>query len=133
MIEKTKTNELLKLNWLLKLGLSNNSFKAIYDHFFYKTAEDCNGWMGLVTLQELALVYAYVEICLISFIDKSAFNTNKSNPHTLFLGSILSKIKTCISAKELSALRQLEQKSIELSTKLNSFVITNKKKGAIIN
>ena len=51
MVEKTKTNELLKLNWLLKLGLSNNSFKAIYDNFFYKTAEDCGGWMACITLQ----------------------------------------------------------------------------------
>lgn len=133
MIEKTKTNELLKLNWLLKLGLSNESFKAIYDNFFYKTVEDCNGWMRCITLQELALVYAYVEICLISFIDKTAFNANKSNPHTLFLGSILSKIKTCISAKQLSSLRQLQQKSIELSAKLNSFAFNNKKKGVVVN
>ena len=99
MIEKTRTNELLKLNWLLKLGLCNNSFKAIYDNFFYKTVDDCSGWMACISLQELALVYAYVEICVVCFVDQGAFNTNKSNPHTLFLGSILSKIKTCISPK----------------------------------
>jgi hypothetical protein len=41
MVEKTKTRELLKLNWLLKLGLSNDSYKLIYDKFYYKTIDDC--------------------------------------------------------------------------------------------
>lgn len=30
MIDKTKTKELIKLNWLLKLGFSINSYKIMY-------------------------------------------------------------------------------------------------------
>jgi hypothetical protein len=51
MIEKTKTSELLKFNWLLKLGLSNNSHKIIYDKFYYKTIDDCNEWIYQISLQ----------------------------------------------------------------------------------
>lgn len=99
MVEKTKTKELLKLNWLLKLGLSNASYKIIYDKFYYKTVEDCGEAIKNISLQELALLYAYTDICLQALIDKNLFSTHKSNPPTLFLSIILNKVKTCIGSK----------------------------------
>lgn len=64
MVDKTKTNELLKLNWLLKLGFSNNAYRIMYDHFYYKTVDKCGKAVKMLSLQELALLYAYATICL---------------------------------------------------------------------
>lgn len=48
------------MNWLLKLGLSGQSHKAIFDKFYYRTIDDCKQWLSLISLQELALIYSYV-------------------------------------------------------------------------
>lgn len=53
----------------------------------------------MLTIQELALLYAYVKVCIEALIDKGVFNANKSNPQGLFLGSVLSKIRNCLTNK----------------------------------
>ena len=91
MVEKTKTNELLKLNWLLKLGFSKSSYLNMYDYFYYKTVENCGNAVKMLSVQELALLYAYTSICMEAILDKSLFNVNKSNCQTMFLSAILGK------------------------------------------
>lgn len=101
MVEKTKTNELLKLNWLLKLGFSNGSFKNMYDYFYCKTVENFGNAVKMISVQELALLYAYTSICMEAILDKKLFNANKSNPQAMFLSSILIKVQNCMSSKDL--------------------------------
>lgn len=101
MVEKTKTNELLKLSWLLKLGFSNSSFKNMYDYFYYKTVENCGNAVKMLSLQELALLYAYTSICLEAILDKKLFNAHKSNPQAMFLSTVLGKVQGCVASKDL--------------------------------
>jgi hypothetical protein len=114
MVDKTKSNELLKLNWLLKLGFSNNSYKIMYDHFYYKTVDDCHGAVKRLSVQELSLLFAYTNICLEALLDKNAFNAHKSAPQFLLLSSIL---KVQPSTKPLEPVLAMERNFLKENTK----------------
>lgn len=104
MVEKTKMRDLLKLSWLLKVGFSLQAQTAINDHFYYQDVASCGAAIAKLTYQELALLYAYVRICLESICDKKMFKIHKANSHPLFLTSALPHLQKCVSDKERTEL-----------------------------
>lgn len=80
MVDKCKTQDMLKLNWLLKVGLSKNSFETVtqkrnqfYYLVYYRTIDNSHSILKNLTTQEIALLYAYTRICLEVLFDKSTF------------------------------------------------------------
>jgi hypothetical protein len=70
MVDKTPTKHWLKLHWLPTLGFSNGAHQAILVRFYFGTVETCGEVLNRLTLQEMGLLYGYVNICLEALVDK---------------------------------------------------------------
>lgn len=95
----------------------------MYDHFYYKTVDKCGKAVKMLSIQELALLYAYTTICLEALGDKKSFNANKSNPQTMFFSKILGKIQKRIDPNIFSNLRLMENKCVDIIVKSNPSII----------
>ena len=51
MVEKCKMKDILKLNWLIKVGFSQESQSIINEEFFYQTVEKCGDCLNKLSYQ----------------------------------------------------------------------------------
>lgn len=80
MVEHCKTQDFLKMNWLLKVGLSVTAYDLLKRCIFiimivyYLTHKEMpERPFHKLTLQELSLLKAYLTICLQAVLDHDFF------------------------------------------------------------
>lgn len=119
MIERCRTRDFLKMNWLLKVGLPQAQYQLLVRSVHYKTRQECESLFTDFRLKELALLNLYFSICLEALLDQRAFENNKRNPRPHYLSDFLATIprpKT-ISAKLYDEIRSLEGHSNAIERK----------------
>jgi hypothetical protein len=110
MIDRCRTKDFLKLNWLLKVGLPQSQYNLLLKSLHFKTKQECNGLFHVFRTKELALLNLYFSICLEALLDQKTFDNSKRNPQPHYLSDFIATIprpKT-ISAKLLDEIRSLE-------------------------
>ena len=73
MVEKIKTSDLLKLNWLLKIGLPLETHNYITKTRYFSPKEDCAHLLDRLCNSELAAVYSYYHIIEDALTNKERF------------------------------------------------------------
>jgi hypothetical protein len=64
MIDRVKTPDLLKLNWLLKLGFPVSTHNHIIKNIYFGTLETIINQLDKLKNDELALLYYYYKIVI---------------------------------------------------------------------
>ena len=96
---------------------------------FYRSKAECKLFVSGLTVKELALLYLYVDICLLLFLNKKEYSFKKSKPTPFFLSSVVKRIPNCLEKKRKLDIEILENKSLEI----HILVPLAKKKGYYIN
>jgi hypothetical protein len=119
MIDRCRTRDFLKFDWLLKVGLPQVQYQLLVRSVHFKTRQECDGLFRPFRTKELALLNLYFSICLEALLDKTAFDNAKRNPRPHYLSDFIASVprpKT-ISAKLLDEIRSLEGHSSALERK----------------
>jgi hypothetical protein len=93
MVEKIKTCDLLKLNWLLKVGLSIETHNHLTKTIYFSLPEKCVELLNRLNNNELAMVYCYFKMIEESIKNKERFKFEKSKEDINILKDILTKNK----------------------------------------
>ena len=89
MVEHCRTKDFLKLNWLLKVGLTIPTYELLKKFYYLTPKELPPRPLENPSLQELALLKAYLSICYQSILDQVGFNESKLSPRPHYLTSLI--------------------------------------------
>lgn len=93
MVEKIKTSDLLKLNWLLKVGIPLETHNYLTKTIYFSPLEDCVNLFDRICNSELAVIYSYFHIIEDALTNKERFKFEKTKDDVNLLRELLQKNK----------------------------------------
>ena len=89
MVEKVPTNELLKLNWLLKVGMTVATHEYVTKRVYFGSPNQIEEAIDVLHNSDVALLFAYFRILEFCFEGSNKFKFEKSKTDNHILRELL--------------------------------------------